>query len=468
MEKQPAGASLGSEAGRRPRVLIVDDDRSMCELLEIGLRKRGFDPLWRTDPLEALELLSTEDPDVIITDLNMPSVPGTELCARVLANRPDVPVIVITAFGSLETAIAAIRAGAYDFVTKPFEVDALALALSRAVQHRALREEVKVLRRAVTSGQRFEDLVGSSPAMQKLYDLIGRVAETDVSVLITGESGTGKELVARAIHQRSTRRDGPFIAVNCSAVPEPLLESELFGHTKGAFTDARSARKGLFQQADGGTLFLDELAELPLGLQPKLLRALQERRVRPVGGDSEVAVDVRLLAATNRDLETAVEERRFREDLYFRINVVQLDLPSLRSRGGDVLLLAQHFLLRCSARSGKRVVGLSPRAAERLLAYSWPGNVRELQNCIERAVALTSQDQISIDDLPEKVRSHKPAELLVASLRPSELVTLEEIERRYILRVLEALGGNRALAAQILGVDRRTLYRKLERYGQPA
>jgi two-component system response regulator HydG len=443
---------------------VVDDERGMCELLELGLRKRGFEVVWRTEPGAALDLIANEELAAIVTDLNMPGVRGTELCRRVIDNRPDVPVIVITAFGSLETATSAIRAGAYDFVTKPFEVDALALVLQRAVQHRALREEVKRLRRAVASEKRFEDLVGTSPCMQTVYNLVGRVAEADVSVLITGESGTGKELVARAIHRRSARPSGPFVAINCSALPELLLESELFGHTKGAFTDAHTARKGLLQQASGGTLFLDEIGDLPLGLQPKLLRALQERCVRPVGGDVEVPVDVRILAATHRDLEAAVEEHRFREDLFFRLNVVQINLPPLRARGGDILLLSQHFLDRSTARSGKRIAGLSPRAAERLLAYSWPGNVRELQNCIERAVALTACDSLHVDDLPDRVKSYKPTELLVASLDPSELVPLDEIERRYILRVLEVLGSNKALAAQILGVDRRTLYRKLERY----
>ncbi len=447
-------------------MLVVDDDRGMCELLEIGLRKRGFDVVWRTQPLAALHMLPEDHIEAIVVDLNMPGLKGTELCQRVLANRPDLPIIVITAFGSMETAIDSIRAGAYDFLTKPFEVDSLALALTRAVQHRALREEVKSLRRAVASSQRFEELVGTSPAMRRVYDLVGRVAETDVTALITGESGTGKELVARAIHQKSARRNKPFVAVNCSALPEALLESELFGHTKGAFTDARAARKGLFQQAEGGTLLLDEIGDLPLGMQPKLLRVLQERQVRPVGGDNEIPVDVRIIAATNRDLEAAIENHSFREDLYFRINVVQLNLPPLRSRGGDVLLLAQHILERCAVRLAKRVVAIRPKAAERLLGYAWPGNVRELQNCIERAVALTSYDQIGLDDLPEKVRNHRlPAADLIHP-EASELVSLEEIERRYILHVLDVLAGNKALASQVLGLDRRTLYRKLDRYSQ--
>jgi two-component system response regulator HydG len=287
-------------------------------------------------------------------------------------------------------------------------------------------------------------------------------------VLITGESGTGKEVVARALHRRGRRKNGPFVAVNCAALPETLLESELFGHARGAFTDARSARSGLFVQANGGTLFLDEITEMPLALQPKLLRALQERVVRPLGGEGEVPFDVRLVTATNRDLETAVEEGRFRGDLFFRVNVIHVPLPPLRARGGDILLLAQRFLGEYGARSSKQVTGLSPQAAERLLAYSWPGNVRELENCIERAIALAQHDHILPDDLPEKVRAYRRSHVLVASDDPAELVPLEEVERRYILRVMEAVGGNKSQAAQVLGLGRKTLYRKLEAYGEHA
>jgi two-component system response regulator HydG len=333
------------------------------------------------------------------------------------------------------------------------------------VQHRALREEVKLLRRAVTSAQHFEELFGESLAMRQVFDLLARVATTEVSLLITGESGTGKELVARALHQRSNQRSGPFVAVNCAALPEALLESELFGHTRGAFTDARTARQGLFQQAHGGTIFLDEIAELPLSLQPKLLRVLQEHTVRPVGSDVELPVSVRVLTATNQNLEQAIAEKRFREDLYYRLNVVQVSLPPLRARGNDVLMLAQRFIEQYALRFGKPAERLTPKAAERLLTYAWPGNVRELRNCIERAVALTAYDHIGVDDLPEKIRDYRPSQILVASDNPDELISLEEIERRYILRVMEVLGNNKSLAAQILGVDRRTLYRKLERYG---
>ncbi|WP_438016314.1 sigma-54 dependent transcriptional regulator [Sorangium sp. So ce315] len=450
------------------RVLIVDDERGVCELLDAGLKKRGFRAAWRTSAAEALDLLAAEDFDVVVTDVTMRGMNGLELCERIVQNRPDLPVIVITAFGSLDTATSAIRAGAYDFVTKPFELDALKLTVERALRHRALREEVRRLRRAVDDSHRYEQILGSSPAMKGVFDLLDRVADSDTSLFITGESGTGKELVARAVHQRSRRGQGAFVAVNCAAVPDALLESELFGHSRGAFTDARGARSGLFARAHGGTLFLDEIGELPVALQPKLLRALQERVVRPVGADDEIPVDVRVIAATNRDLETAIEERRFREDLYYRINVVHVALPPLRSRGADVLLLAQHFLERFATLKQRPIKGLSAPAAEKLMAYAWPGNVRELQNCIERAVALARYDQITVDDLPEKIRTYRRSHVLVSSDDPNELVPMEEVERRYILRVLEVVGGNKSQAAQILGFDRATLYRKLERYGMRA
>jgi two-component system response regulator HydG len=446
------------------RILVVDDVRSMCEMLAARLPKLGFEVTWRTSAVEALDVLAAEDFDVVVTDLNMREMNGIELCERIVANRPDVPVIVITAFGSLETAVAAIRVGAYDFITKPFEVKALALALERAVQHRTLRAEVKRLRRVVDAAGRYGELLGSSAAMQAVYRVLDRIADADATVLVTGESGTGKELVARALHERGRRRDKPFVAINCAAMPEALLESELFGHARGAFTDARTARTGLFVQATGGTLFLDEIGDLPLTLQPKLLRALQERKVRPVGGDAEVPFDVRLVCATNRDLESAVEEKRFREDLYFRVNVIHLPLPPLRARTGDVLLLAQHFIDQYAVRTNRNVTGLSPVAAARLLAYPWPGNVRELQNCIERAVALACYEQIAVDDLPEKIRSWQRSHVIVAGDDPTELIPLEDVERRYILRVMESVGGNKTLAAQVLGVGRKTLYRKLEQY----
>jgi two-component system response regulator HydG len=447
------------------RVLIVDDDAAMCEMLRGALLRRGFDASFRSTPAEALEALEAEPWDVVITDLNMRGMSGIDLCQRVAQTRADVPVIVVTAFGSLESAIAAIRAGAWDYVTKPFEMDAIAVAIERAIKHRSLSREVRELREVVERNQKQEDMIGGSASIRRVTDLVERVANTDATVLIMGESGTGKELVARALHARSHRESGPFIAVNCAAMPEALLESELFGHAKGAFTDAKAARTGLFVQASGGTLFLDEIGEMPLEMQPKLLRALQERSVRPVGGTQEVPFDVRLVAATNRDLETDVEERRFREDLFYRVNVVRIDVPPLRARGHDVLLLAQHFVTRFSQRSRKTVAGLSNAAAEKLLSYDWPGNVRELENCIECAVALTRCEQIAVDDLPHRIREHRISPLATPTEEPLELVSMDEIERRYIARVLQAVSGNKSQAATVLGFDRRTLYRKLERYG---
>ncbi|MEO8212358.1 MAG: sigma-54 dependent transcriptional regulator [Myxococcales bacterium] len=447
------------------RILVVDDDLAMCQVLEAGLGRRNFQVASFTAPADALAALADADFDVVVTDLNMRGMSGLALCERVVANRPDLPVVVITAFGSMDTAVAAIRAGAYDFITKPLDIDTLSLTLERAVQHRRLRAEVKRLREAVAGPQEFDELLGASSAMKAVYALLERVAESDASVLITGESGTGKEMVARALHRRGRRSAGPFVAVNCAAMPEALLESELFGHVKGAFTDARTARTGLFVKASGGTLFLDEIGELPLPLQPKLLRALQERAVRPVGSDDEVPFQVRLVAATNRDLETAVEERRFREDLFFRINVIHVEMPPLRARGSDVLLLAQHFLVKDAAMAGKPLTGISAAAAEKLLAYSWPGNVRELQNCIERATALTQFHEIAVDDLPERVRAYRGSQIVISADDLGELVPMEEVERRYVLRVLEAVGGSRTRAAKVLGFDRKTLYRKLERYG---
>lgn len=447
------------------RVLLVDDDKSTCEVLAERLGFRGFAVEWRTSAEEALDRLDRAPFDVVVTDLRMRGMNGIDLCERVATNRPDVPVVVITAFGSLESAVAAIRAGAYDFVTKPFDIEVLALSVQRAVQLRGLREEVRGLRRTVAESQQFEEVLGASPLMARMYEMLERVAPAEASVLITGETGTGKELVARALHRRSGR-SGPFVAINCAAQPEALMESELFGHAKGAFTDAKTDRAGLLVQADGGTLFLDEVGDMPLGMQAKLLRALQERRVRPVGGRAEVPFDARVLAATHRDLETAIEEKRFRDDLYYRLNVIKVELPPLRARGGDVLLLAQHFLEHFARRAAKPVVGLSAPAAERLLAYAWPGNVRELQNCVERAVALTRYEQIAVEDLPERVRTYRSSFVVVAADDPTELVPLDEVERRYILRVMEAVAGNKSAASQILGIERATLYRKLDRYAR--
>ncbi len=445
-------------------LLIVDDEQSMCDMLAADLKSRGFDVDCHTSPDAALAAFHQGMYQAVLTDLHMPGVDGIELCTQIVANRPDVPVVVMTAFGSMETAIAAIRAGAYDFVTKPVELDLLEMTLERALWHHELQDRVRVLSATVEQSQRFDDILGASPPMQKLFDQLSRVSDSEASVLITGESGTGKELIARAIHRKSRRADGPFVAINCAALPETLLESELFGHAKGAFTDARFERKGLFQQAEGGTLFLDEIGDFPLSLQAKLLRAMEQRTVRPVGGNTEVPYDARLLTATNRDLESAVEDGTFREDFYFRINVIQLESPPLRARGSDVLLIAQSYIEQFAAQSQKAIVGLNEPVAEKLLAYSWPGNVRELRNVIERAVALTRYDRIAVEDLPEKIRDYRTSTLRIDTGDPAELAPLEEVERRYILQVVEAVGGNKTQAAKILGLDRKTLYRKLKEF----
>ena len=458
----------GPVADNEPgRLLVVDDDQSACEFLETILR-RQHRVVWRTSAHDALELAAEEEFDVILTDLNMTDIGGLDLCERLVGIRPDVPVVVVTGYGSMEAAIGAIRAGAYDFVTKPVDANVIGFTVSRALRHRRLQEEVKRLRRAAGTPQGFDEIIGRSAAMRRVFDLVTRVSDTDATVLITGESGTGKELVAKAIHTQSTRKNGPFLAINCAAMPATLLESELFGHVRGAFTDAKTGRTGLFAEATGGTIFLDEIGELPLEMQPKLLRSLQERKVRPVGGNHEVPFDARIVAATNRDLETEVFEKRFREDLYYRINVVAVEVPPLRERGGDVLLLAQHFATRAASRAGKEVKGIATPTAEKLSAYDWPGNVRELENSMERAVALMRFDSIVVDDLPEKVRNYQADRFVLSADDPSELVTAAELERRYMQRVLALVGGNKSRAAKILGFNRRTLYRKMGRTGGKA
>ncbi|MGD8317579.1 MAG: sigma-54 dependent transcriptional regulator [Myxococcales bacterium] len=445
-------------------VLVVDDDRKMCELIETDLEKRGYEVEWLTRGEEAVELIGQRDFDAIIADLNLDKMSGLDICKFAAENRPDVPVIVITAFGDMRSAIASIRAGAYDFINKPIKLDALSHTLERAIQHRELREEVKRLTEEVRRSKGVGKLIGRSPPMMKVYDLVQRVSETDSSVLLTGESGTGKELVARALHTESDRADMPFIALNCAAVPANLLESELFGHVRGAFTDAKSSRKGLFERANKGTVLLDEIGEMPMEMQPKLLRVLQERKARPVGGSTEIPFDTRILAATNRDLETDVEEGRFREDLYYRLNVVEIHVPPLRARGNDILLLAQHFLQELSERMEKPVKGITSEAARKLLDYDWPGNVRELENAMERAVTLTRFERITVDDLPDRISKHESTRISPVDVDAGQVLTLQELERRYIERVLKAVGDNKTRAAKLLGLDRRTLYRKLERY----
>ncbi len=447
------------------RVLVVDDDPDQCSLLESMLERLGCTAESTTSPHEALSRVVEAPFSAILTDLEMEEMSGLDLCQRLLASAPHVPVVVITGYASLETAISAMRAGAYDYLTKPVDPKLLGLSMARATQHARLTKEVKRLReQAGEHSDATKALIGESPAMKRVHDLIHRVADSNASVLIRGETGTGKELVARAIHAASPRRDGPFVAINCAAVPANLLESELFGHTKGAFTDAKAPRAGLFLEASGGTLFLDEIGEMPLDMQAKLLRALQERTVRPVGGDKETPFDARILAATHRDLEADVSERRFRQDLYYRINVVCIDVPPLHERGTDILKLAVYFVDRLSDRAGRPRVSLSPQVAERLMSYDWPGNVRELENCMERVMALARFDQMTLEDLPERIRTYAPERFVLSADQADEVLKLDELERRYIFRVIKLVEGNKSRAAQLLGLDRRTLYRKLDRY----
>ena len=446
-------------------ILVVDDDEDAAALLRDLLRGSGLDVTAVSSGRQCLEQLRGHPADVVVTDVQMPGMSGTELCATLRERHPDLLPIVVTGQSDPETAIAALRAGAFDFITKPLEIRAVEIAISRALEHLALKREVRRLRAEVYRDETIDGIAGDSPAIRKMVEMIQRVASSDASVLITGESGTGKELVARALHHLSPRRDRPFVAVNCAAMPASLLESELFGHVRGAFTDAKHDRKGLFVSAEGGTILLDEIGEMPIEMQVKLLRVLQERMVRPVGGDQEVPFEVRVLTSTNRDLETEVHAKRFRADLFYRINVVQIAVPSLRDRAGDILALAQHFINQTAVRSGKAVRGLSVRAARLLMNYDWPGNIRELENCIARAVALCRLDEISADDLPTKMQGRRSSPIALTVDASGGLLTLEEMERDYIRRVLHAVAGNKTHAARVLGLDRRSLYRRLAASG---
>jgi DNA-binding NtrC family response regulator len=445
-------------------ILIIDDDRDTCELLAESLAPAGYDVTWRLSAEEGVDLLQERDFDIVISDINLQGMTGLEICRRFKENRPNTPVILITGYGDMTSAIGAIRAGAQDFINKPVELPILLHAIERSLRDRHLREQIRRLKLAQALPAEPGSLLGASRAMQTVHDLVRRVAAADTTVLLSGESGTGKELVARALHEQSPRASEPFVAINCAAVPSELLESELFGHVRGAFTDAKSGHEGLFEQAGAGTLLLDEIGEMPLDMQPKLLRVLQERQVRPVGGNTTIPVRARILAATNRDLEGEVEARRFREDLFYRLNVVQIAVPPLRARGNDVLLLADHFVRVFAARSGKAVSGIDPEAQRKLLDFDWPGNVRQLENSMERAVALTRSEQIRAEDLPERVLQFDRTGRVADDVDLEHLFTLEQIERRQIERVIRQHHGNKTRAAKALGIDRRTLYRKLERY----
>jgi DNA-binding NtrC family response regulator len=448
------------------RVLVIDDDADLCAALADALTSFGFEVKQTTSSSEGFALAMDEDLSAIVTDLSMDGLSGVEMCERLAALRPDVPVIVLTGSRSMETAIAAMRAGAFDFLAKPVEPSLLRLSVERAIKHRKLHTEVLRLREVLVERKPIDSLIGTSAAMKRLRDMVSRVAASDASVLICGETGTGKELVAHAIHAASGRSAGRFVAINCAAVPAQLLESELFGHAKGAFTDARITRQGLFVKASGGTLFLDEIGDMPLEMQSKLLRALQERVVRPVGSDTETPFDARIVAATHRNLEADVAAGRFRQDLYYRIHVVRIDVPALRDRGDDVLALAAHFTDQICKRTGRPRVNISASVAQRLLSYDWPGNVRELENCIEHAEALARFSEISTEDIPERIRSHRPEALVESVGHADAVLTLDELERRYIMRVLRLVNGNKSRAAELLGLDRRTLYRRLDQYAK--
>jgi len=462
----PAGGDGPAPRGRprSARVLLVDDDTEHCEALASTLKALDYDVSFTTSPQQALDRVAGESFEAILTDLAMADMSGLDLCTRIIGTRPDVPVIVVTGHASIEVAVQAMRAGAYDLLTKPIDLDLLGPSVARAVQHHRLQVEVKQLRVEFQERTAIDDIVGASRAMKRVHDLVARLGGSDISVLIEGETGTGKELVARALHAAGARRDGPFVALNCGAIPASLLESELFGHVRGAFTGASGPRTGMLVKASGGTLLLDEIGDMPLEMQTKLLRALQEKTVRPVGATEEVPFDARVVAATHRDLEAEVLAKRFREDLFYRINVVTIYVPPLRAREGDILRLATHFLRKFAAKSDHGTMVLPPRVAASLLAYDWPGNVRELENCMERAVALAHTDHISTEDLPAKILARRTTPQAPTAAESEEILTLEEVDRRYIERALVLLKGNKSRAADLLGLDRRTLYRRLDRY----
>ncbi|MGE0823320.1 MAG: sigma-54-dependent transcriptional regulator [Candidatus Binatia bacterium] len=439
-------------------ILVVDDDASVVDYLVEMLNEEGFVTRGVTSPEEALTYLESSDYDLVIADVEMPGMRGIDLMKEIHARKPPQLVLLITAFGSIESAVQAVRAGACDFVTKPFPIEALFLAVERAFRERQMRREIVRLRGSTMSGEA-NGLIARSPSMRQVVDIARRAALTDSTVLLTGESGVGKGAVARFIHDQSPRAKNSFVQVNCAALPAALVESELFGVRRGAYTDARSDRAGLFVQASGGTLFLDEIAEMPIETQPKLLHVLETGAVRAVGASSEVKVNVRVIAATNHSLEEALRDRRFRSDLYHRLNVITLEIPPLRERLDDIEPLVDLFVQRASAKLGQSVVGITAEARRWLLSFAWPGNVRELANRIERAVALTDHDTLLLEDF--SLAPRLPAnEDLLAAVALQEL-PLTEVERSYIQQVLAVTQGNKTRAARILGIDRKTLYRKL-------
>jgi DNA-binding NtrC family response regulator len=443
------------------RVLIVDDEEQMRELLAKVLEKNGYQVMTAGDGGQALTLLEKEPMDLVVTDVRMPGLDGMEALKAIKELNPEIVVIIMTAFGSIDQAVQAVKEGAYDYINKPFKIDEMLLTIKKALEERRLRHEVTALRHELHTRYHFENLIGKSRAMQEVFSLIEQVSSSRSTMMIYGKSGTGKELVARAIHYNSLRANKAFVPVNCAAIPSELLESELFGHEKGSFTGAIATKVGKFELATEGSLFLDEVGSMRLDLQAKILRALQEREIERVGGTRTIKIDVRVIAATNRDLKKAVEEATFREDLYYRLNVVPITLPDLKDRQEDIPLLANHFVQKFAQESNPSVREISKEAMGILLSYPWPGNVRELENVIERAVTLGRGPAILPSDLPPHLAGGAgPVERALV-----QEASLEDLERDYIGAVLRRTKGHQIRAAAILGIDRRTLYRKIRRYG---
>ncbi len=454
------------------KVLVVDDEVEMATLLRTYLTREGYDVRTAPSAETALVLLEDQDFDVVLTDLRMGGMDGLELVREIHATRPDTQVVLMTAFGSIDTAVEAIKAGAYHFVAKPVKLPEVGALVRKAVSERELRRENRQLRQAVEERYSFGQLLGKSATMQRLFNLLERLAATNSTVLIQGESGTGKELVARALHYNGPRRRHPFVPVNCAAMPEGLLESELFGHTRGAFTGAQITRRGLFLEASRGTIFLDEIGEMPMGMQAKLLRVLEQRQIRPVGSDREVSVDVRVIAATNQDLEAAVQKGAFREDLYYRLKVMVVRLPPLREHPDDVLFLAETFLQRYTTANHLEPRRFTHEALRSLEAYDWPGNVRELSHVIERAVTLSDSewidvDDLGLDDLTGSARRGATAGGTATGQLPVETLNLDSVTRHLVVAALEKTRGHKGQAATLLGIHPRTLTRMLRRYGLP-
>lgn len=446
----------------RASILVVDDDIAMCDYLVDLLSDEGFDVQKAVNGEAALTKVEEELFDLAIMDMKMKGVHGLDLMKTIKSARPGIIVIMITAFGTIETAVEAMKLGAYHYITKPFKIDELLLMVRKGLEEAALRKELSRLRKEVEQTYKLHDIVGKSKVMRDIYDLIAKLSSTSSHVLISGESGTGKELVAKAIHYNSPRKTMPLVSINCAAIPENLLESELFGYVKGAFTDAKSNKKGLFGEAHLGTLLLDEITELSPKLQAKLLRAIQEKEIRPLGASQNIPTDVRIIALTNKNIEEEIVRRRFREDLYYRINIINISLPPLKDRGEDIALLAGHFLSKYASSNNKNINSISEAAMKILLNHPWPGNVRELENVIERAVVLGTSDKINPEDLPDKILGDRRLNLIEQALEDN--LTLETLEKEYILRTLAKEEGNKVRAAHLLGIDRMTLYRKLERY----